>query len=56
MIRSIVKTALVLSLVLGFAAGAFAADSVLARIVENDELRVGTSGAQPPFSLVSKIG
>lgn len=56
MIRSIVKTALVLSLVLGFAAGAFAADSALARIVENDELRVGTSGAQPPFSLVSKSG
>ena len=54
MIRSIVKTALVLSLVLGTAAGAFAADSTLARIVENDELRVGTSGAQPPFSLVSK--
>jgi len=54
--RSFVKTALVLSLVLGFAAGAFAADSVLGRIVENDELRVGTSGAQPPFSLVSKTG
>jgi len=55
-IRSIVKTALVLSLIVGFAAGAFAADSVLARIVKNDELRVGTSGAQPPFSLVSKSG
>ena len=56
MIRSIIKTALVLGLVLGTAAGAFAADSALARIVENDELRVGTSGAQPPFSLVSKSG
>jgi len=55
-IRSIVKIALVLSLILGFAAGAFAADSGLARIVKNDELRVGTSGAQPPFSLVSKSG
>jgi len=54
--RIIVKTALVLSLVLFTAAGAFAADSTLARIVENDELRVGTSGAQPPFSLVSKSG
>ncbi len=54
--RTFVKTALVLSLVLGFAAGAFAADGVLARIVENDELRVGTSGAQPPFSLVAKSG
>jgi polar amino acid transport system substrate-binding protein len=55
-IRSIVKTTLVLALALGVAAGAFAADSTLARIVENDELRVGTSGAQPPFSLVSKSG
>jgi polar amino acid transport system substrate-binding protein len=55
-IRSIIKTALVLSLVLGTAAGAFAADSALARIVENDELRVGTSGTQPPFTLVSKSG
>jgi len=54
--RTFIKTALALSLVLGFAAGAFAADSVLGRIVENDELRVGTSGAQPPFSLVAKSG
>jgi polar amino acid transport system substrate-binding protein len=54
--RNFVKTALVLSLLVGTAAGAFAADSVLGRIVENDELRVGTSGAQPPFSLVSKSG
>jgi polar amino acid transport system substrate-binding protein len=54
--RSFVKTVLVLSLVVGFAAGAFAADSVLGRIVADDELRVGTSGAQPPFSLVSKSG
>jgi polar amino acid transport system substrate-binding protein len=55
-IRTIIKTALVLTLVLGTATGAFAADSTLARVVENDELRVGTSGAQPPFSLVSKSG
>jgi polar amino acid transport system substrate-binding protein len=55
-IRTIIRTALVLSLVLGTAAGAFAADGTLARIVENNELRVGTSGAQPPFSLVSKSG
>jgi polar amino acid transport system substrate-binding protein len=55
-IRTIIKTALVLTLVLGTAVGAFAADSTLARVVENDELRVGTSGAQPPFSLVSKSG
>jgi polar amino acid transport system substrate-binding protein len=54
--RNFVKTTLVLALVLGTAAGALAADSVLGRIVENDELRVGTSGAQPPFSLVSKSG
>jgi len=53
-IRPIVKTALVLGLIFGTAAGAFAADSTLARIVANDELRVGTSGAQPPFSLVAK--
>ena len=56
MIRSIVKSAIVLSLVLGCATGALAGDSALARIVENNELRVGTSGAQPPFSLVSKSG
>ena len=56
MIRTIVKSAIVLSLVLGCAAGAFAGDSALARIIENNELRVGTSGAQPPFSLISKSG
>lgn len=54
--RSIIKTALALMVVLGTAAGAFTADSTLARIVANDELRVGTSGSQPPFSLVSKDG
>lgn len=55
--RTIVRITCVLVLVLGTTAGAFAADSgVLARVVDNDELRVGTSGAQPPFSLVSKSG
>jgi polar amino acid transport system substrate-binding protein len=54
--RTIVKTAMVVALIFGTSVGAFAADSVLGRIVENDELRVGTSGTQPPFSLVSKTG
>ncbi len=56
MIRSIVKTALVLIIIFCTAIGASAADSVLGRIVADDELRVGTSGAQPPFSLVAKSG
>ena len=32
------------------------ADGALARIVERGELRVGTSGAQPPFTMTSKDG
>jgi polar amino acid transport system substrate-binding protein len=55
-IRTIVKHTLVILVALGMTAGAFASDGVLARIVANDELRVGTSGGQPPFSLVAKSG
>lgn len=49
---------LCLALLLGLSAPAPAADSspVLSRIVDKGELRVGMSGAQPPFSVKSKDG
>jgi polar amino acid transport system substrate-binding protein len=47
-------SALILSL--GLAPAATAADAGLATIVETGKLRVGTSGAQPPFTMVSKDG
>jgi polar amino acid transport system substrate-binding protein len=49
---------LCLALLLGLSAPAPAADSspVLSRIVDKGELRVGMSGAQPPFSVKSKNG
>ena len=46
----------VLILSLGLAPAATAADAGLATIVETGKLRVGTSGAQPPFTMVSKSG
>jgi polar amino acid transport system substrate-binding protein len=49
---------LCLALLLGLSVPAPAAESspVLSRIVDNGELRVGMSGAQPPFSVKSKEG
>jgi polar amino acid transport system substrate-binding protein len=51
-----VLTAVLLSV--GAAAGVGAAEKapVLSRIVSSGELRVGTSGAQPPLSVTSKTG
>jgi len=49
---------LCLALLIGLSVPASAAESspVLSRIVDNGELRVGMSGAQPPFSVKSKEG
>ncbi len=43
-------------LLLGAVAPSLAASTTLGRIVENGQLRVGTSGGQPPFTVKSKDG
>ena len=56
--RSLILSALVLVALLGAPAATEAADNspVLSRIVESGTFRVGMSGNQPPFSVVSKSG
>ena len=56
--RSIILSALVLVALIGTPAATEAADNspVLSRIVESGTFRVGMSGNQPPFSVVSKSG
>jgi polar amino acid transport system substrate-binding protein len=56
--RSFVLFAIALLAMLGGAADAVAADNapVLSRIVESGTFRVGMSGTQPPFSVISKSG
>ncbi len=56
--RSFVLFAIAMLALLGGAADAVAADNapVLSRIVESGTFKVGMSGTQPPFSVVSKSG
>jgi polar amino acid transport system substrate-binding protein len=56
--RSLVLFAIALLILLGGASDIPAADNapVLSRIVESGTFRVGMSGTQPPFSVVSKSG
>ena len=56
--RTCVPFAIALLALLGGAADAIAADNapVLSRIVESGTFKVGMSGTQPPFSVVSKSG
>ena len=56
--RSFVLFAITLLALLGGAADGIAADNapVLSRIVESGTFKVGMSGTQPPFSVVSKSG
>jgi polar amino acid transport system substrate-binding protein len=54
--RTLMGLMLCVALVLGAVAPSQAAAPVLSGIVENNELRVGMSGAQPPFSVKSKDG
>jgi len=56
--RSFVLFAIAMLALLGGAADAVAADNapVLSRIVESGTFKVGMSGTQPPFSVVSKTG
>jgi polar amino acid transport system substrate-binding protein len=56
--RSFVLFAIALLALIGGAADAVAADNapVLSRIVESGTFKVGMSGTQPPFSVVSKSG
>jgi len=56
--RKLMSLAMCLTVVLGGAAAAFAANDspALSRIVKNGELRVGMSGTQPPFTVKSKSG
>lgn len=54
--RSLIGVFLCVVLLLGVAAPSLAASPVLSRIVESGELRVGTSGAQPPFTVKTKDG
>jgi polar amino acid transport system substrate-binding protein len=56
--RSFVLIAIALLTLLGSAGDAVAADNapVLSRIVDSGTFRVGMSGTQPPFSVVSKSG
>ena len=56
--RSLVLFAIALLALIGGAADAVAADNapVLSRIVESGTFKVGMSGTQPPFSVISKSG
>jgi polar amino acid transport system substrate-binding protein len=56
--RSLVLLAIALLALIGGAADVVAADNapVLSRIVESGTLRVGMSGNQPPFTVISKSG
>ncbi len=56
--RSFVLFAIAMLALLGGAADAVAADNapVLSRIVESGTFKVGMSGTQPPFSVISKSG
>jgi ABC-type amino acid transport substrate-binding protein len=56
--RSFVLFAIALLTLIGGAADAVAADNapVLSRIVESGTFKVGMSGTQPPFSVISKSG
>ena len=59
MSRPMTRILIVLVVFFGIFATAPAADPTaptLARIAKSGELRVGTSGAQPPFSVKSKEG
>ena len=56
--RSFVLFAIAMLALIGGAADAVAADNspVLSRIVESGTFKVGMSGTQPPFSVISKSG
>jgi polar amino acid transport system substrate-binding protein len=54
--RTLMSLVLCAVIVVGAVAPTMAAEGVLSRIVESGELRVGTSGAQPPFTVKSKDG
>ncbi len=56
--RSFVLFAIAMLALIGGAADAVAADNapVLSRIVESGTFKVGMSGTQPPFSVISKTG
>lgn len=54
--RTVMSLVLCAALLMGAVAPVMAAAPVLNRIVENNELRVGMSGGQPPFSVKSKDG
>ena len=58
MFRSFVSLVIALSVFIGVPAGALAGDgsSALDRIVDSGTFKVGMSGTQPPFSVVSKSG
>jgi polar amino acid transport system substrate-binding protein len=57
MIRAFVSLLVSLTLLLGASGAALAeGSSVLSRIVNSGELRVGMSGSQPPFTVKSKEG
>jgi polar amino acid transport system substrate-binding protein len=54
--RALVALSLLVLAISSVAPASATADDALARIVERGELRVGTSGTQPPFSVKSKDG
>ncbi len=56
--RSFVLFAIAMLALIGGAADVVAADNapVLSRIVESGTLKVGMSGTQPPFTVISKSG
>ena len=54
--RTLMSLMLCAAILVGAVAPTMAAAPVLSGIVENNELRVGMSGSQPPFSVKSKDG
>ena len=54
--RTLMSLVLCAAILVGAVAPTMAASGVLSRIVESGELRVGTSGGQPPFTVKSKDG
>ena len=54
--RTLMGLMLCAAILVGAVAPIMADSPVLSRIVESNVLRVGTSGAQPPFSVKSKDG
>ena len=56
--RTAILTALVLTLVIGSPLAAIAGSDapVATRIIESGKLRVGMTGTQPPYTVVSKTG